>query len=1423
MARLASQEKLGYYPTPESVVPLIASHLKRNGKPYRILDPCAGTGAAVGQLAEHLGGQVKTLGVELSPKRADELDEHVDQGLHAPFDGVYMTEKSVSLLFLNPPYDHARWSDHKRQEAVFLQRGVEKLQYGGVLALLIPQHVLADRGTARLIAGHFSDTAVYRFPDGEFEAFKQVVVFGRRTAWEAPDGDAIDYVRAFANSELPELKEGDQYYDLPASPGDIRFSRQQVSARHKISEAHKAGLPQALKDEMKPKPEITMRPIITPRKGHIAMLLASGMFRTTRIKQDGKVELLKGRAVKYQETTETIEDDKKTTRIVDRFRTTIGLIGPDGIRVIDNDEAKLRRMMKEYGPVITEKILETEPLYDFDASDEEWAHLGRLSKNRDPLPGQDEAGLLPSQKHLTMAGLRSLQDNNTLLIQGEMGVGKTTIAAALIDMLDAYPALVLVPAHLVKKWRRELQEVIPDVETYHIERIGKTASMDHEVNDVREFLNLWHSGQLGDKAVAVMKTTMSKAHGGWDSGVWKRYTLYRDDGSERETVTRRPFVNAVEIYKDERRDLPTKATVVHEDWWKERTRSEGELSAMEARHNALSNAISYPVCPECGQAQHEVVDGVPQAIMSFKPFSDKPLLCTEHVGEDDEARPCKAPLFDYGKGRYRRYAAADYIKEHADGEFEMLIADEVHYHKGRSDRGRAFARLLCATRYHVGLTGTIFGGTPESIYWILHRMKINGIQDAYDYNSSLRFMERYGVLEQVIVDKGHTTSYGTFNASARVRNDTKKLPGVSPAILEYLLKDVLFVNLDQLGVDLPPYQDRAIRIAGTEEQTKQWKDLSDTLLEKAVEDKRYLSLWLQWALGRPNSAFRTEKAVKEWHDDEGNVIDVEEIMDLPEIEGVLPKEEWVVNFAKDEAAKDRAVIVYCRQTGTRDIRDRIRGLLEEAGLDVAVLDATVSTSDREAWIEENARDVDVLITNPKLVETGLDLIQFSSVVFYEPVYSLATMWQAERRVWRLGQGKPVKVIYLVYADSWEENAIALMGKKKRAAQMVYGDDIGGAIVPDAETAGSFKAEMMAGAVEKAEIPDLAKMFNTDLDFDFAGDASETEAEPEFKKGDEVWWEFNGEVHTGTVEWDATPGEAVSVKRHDELALDLQDGEVPIGHKDYVEAEFLHHGEPPADDTTEKEEVEMEESLTVDNVQVGDKVAHSLSDYGLVNGVVEEIEDNGFVTVKYTDTYGIGTVSTRRKDLSDFRRGHREEPLSMAQLAARMKAARSHNEEKEEKESGQATQPSLFGSNATQQELDLDEEPEPEPQDEWKVISTYTPTDALNDGLYVDVSETADDAGFRWPVVVTRTVHNTIEGIPKSQSHQDYDGRLWDLLNVLRYTLKKTDSGFLEPVNFNMIMHHKRNGHVKKWLTLKVVGQLKENGDPMLVVMHPEEE
>jgi hypothetical protein len=170
-------------------------------------------------------------------------------------------------------------------------------------------------------------------------------------------------------------------------------------------------------------------------------------------------------------------------------------------------------------------------------------------------------------------------------------------------------------------------------------------------------------------------------------------------------------------------------------------------------------------------------------------------------------------------------------------------------------------------------------------------------------------------------------------------------------------------------------------------------------------------------------------------------------------------------------------LVYVRQTGTRDIQDRIQESLEASGLRATILSGSVNPRKREEWIAKRCDSLDVLICNPKLVETGLDLVQFSSIVFAEIEYSLYTLWQALRRVWRLGQTKPVKAIFSVYDGTLEARALSLMGRKMRAAQLLYGDEVSGAIVPEDD--GDFLTQLAQDVLKGAKLDDLQSLFADD--------------------------------------------------------------------------------------------------------------------------------------------------------------------------------------------------------------------------------------------------------------------------------------------------------------------------------------------------------
>ena len=83
--------------------------------------------------------------------------------------------------------------------------------------------------------------------------------------------------------------------------------------------------------------------------------------------------------------------------------------------------------------------------------------------------------------------------------------------------------------------------------------------------------------------------------------------------------------------------------------------------------------------------------------------------------------------------------------------------------------------------------------------------------------------------------------------------------------------------------------------------------------------------------------------------------------------------------------------------------------------------------------------IDVMICHPRLVQTGLDLIDFQTLCWYETDYSVYVMRQASRRSWRIGQTRPVKVVFMAYRNTLQADALKLVAKKLQSSLAVEGE------------------------------------------------------------------------------------------------------------------------------------------------------------------------------------------------------------------------------------------------------------------------------------------------------------------------------------------------------------------------------------------------
>jgi hypothetical protein len=76
----------------------------------------------------------------------------------------------------------------------------------------------------------------------------------------------------------------------------------------------------------------------------------------------------------------------------------------------------------------------------------------------------------------------------------------------------------------------------------------------------------------------------------------------------------------------------------------------------------------------------------------------------------------------------------------------------------------------------------------------------------------------------------------------------------------------------------------------------------------------------------------------------------------------------------------------------------------------------------------------------------------------------------------------------------------------------------------------------------------------------------------------------------------------------------------------------------------------------------------------------------------------------------------------------------------------------------------------------EVIFTYTRSQAVADGVQVEVSKTAQEAGIRFPVFLTRAVYDAYVSVPPGVEAQDEAGRLWDLIWLLRFAIRRARPG-----------------------------------------------
>jgi len=332
--------------------------------------------------------------------------------------------------------------------------------------------------------------------------------------------------------------------------------------------------------------------------------------------------------------------------------------------------------------------------------------------------------------------------------------------------------------------------------------------------------------------------------------------------------------------------------------------------------------------------------------------------------------------------------------------------------------------------------------------WRLHPQAM--IADGFRYSqrgslgpASMDFMRAHGVIKDIYrsSNSGETTALRTARGKQTIHR-TAKAPGFGPkGIMRYVVPMTAFLKLSAIGGNvLPAYREHFVGVPMQDVQHELYRKLEGALKTRLKEalragDHSLLGVVLNALLAWPDCAFR-EEVVRHPHRREL-------LAHIPVVfsgHEPAPKERALIDLAQAEKGRGRRVLAYTVYSGTRDTTARLKALLEAAGLRAAVLRASVPAEKREDWLFEQVdRGTDVLVTNPDLVKTGLDMLEFPTIAFMQSGYNVYTLQQAARRSWRIGQKMAVDVHFLGYEETAQMACLQLMAAKIAVAQSTSGD------------------------------------------------------------------------------------------------------------------------------------------------------------------------------------------------------------------------------------------------------------------------------------------------------------------------------------------------------------------------------------------------
>ena len=666
--------------------------------------------------------------------------------------------------------------------------------------------------------------------------------------------------------------------------------------------------------------------------------------------------------------------------------------------------------------------------------------------------------LYDAQLAVAEAVKRQLDRRQTALIIAECGSGKTKIGSTALGALHGLWAaqkrcgkgksfgIVMCPSHVTKKWVREIGETLPD--TY--------AMVVHNITDLNRLYSMY---EQGDKSVYAV-FSKERARDGY-----MRYPAVRWNRR------RRAFL------------CPDCDTAI-----------EMEISEDGTRYTVPADQFFFlkehkknHVCPNCGEPLWSAVN--PDRQTDWVKIGEYGWVyrygAAAHLKRTKSERIVDQLLkieqdpdgFYPVRGAQRRYPLSTYIKKKLHGKISGFLCDELHEYNNDSGQGDAMAELYGASKLFVGMTATLINGYSSGIFHLLYRI-VPGLmlKDGKQYSSPGEFDAEYGVVENTYETRD--AEYNSNRRASKRKTKSRQLPGVSPLVFSrFLLEYTAFLSLSDMGKELPSYEEIPVALEMPIDVRDAYKEAERALQSILRSDRKaaqkILSTYLNLLTVYPDQPYDQPEVI---HPITGSTIVAPK--DCGDFSRLLPKEEETLEIVQQKVANGERVLIYTSWTRT-DSQQKLLKLMRENGYRAEILTPQIATEKREEWVDKRVKNgLQVLITNPRCVETGLDLNAFTTIIFYSMGYNLFTLRQASRRSWRINQTAPkVEVYMLYYTDTMQAKAMKLMASKLAVAGIIEGtfSEEGLAAMSDVKDMTSQMAKELAAGI-RDNVEDIAAAF-----------------------------------------------------------------------------------------------------------------------------------------------------------------------------------------------------------------------------------------------------------------------------------------------------------------------------------------------------------